>query len=343
MTLTYRTRRRLHNLAVVLLTLVLAALCVWLVWMLWLDRYVVYSRDGATIDFSRSAEDLTGEVAVPPGEDAAVSIYFNDGENAISTSTEMTQLSGYYISGTIMQEQDMAQITQWVKSLPTGTAVMLDVKNIYGNFYYTSSLGPTSTVVSAAQVDSLISYLRTSGLYVIGRVSAFRDYEFGLNNVSCGLFLPSGIGLWMDDDSTYWLDPANSGTLNYLIKIVSELKSLGFDEVVFDDFCFPETESITYEGDKTEALTSAAATLVSSCASETFAVSFITELGDFTLPTGRTRVYLENVSASQISSTVDRAALTDPVVELVFLTEAKDTRFNEYGNLRPITSGNFDS
>ena len=47
MILPYRTRRFLKRLATFFLVLILLAVLVWGVWILWLDRYVIYSRDGA--------------------------------------------------------------------------------------------------------------------------------------------------------------------------------------------------------------------------------------------------------------------------------------------------------
>lgn len=342
MTIPYRTRRFLHNLGIVLLVLVLVGILVWLVWLLWLDRYVIYSEEGAKIDFSASAEYLGGEVALPPEAGETVAIYFNDGENAISTSTELTQLYGYYIDGTTMQERDLAEIRQNVESLPKGSTVMLDVKNGYGEFYYTSSIGPESDAVDISAMDSLIAYLRTSGHYTVARVAAFRDYTYGLNHDEYGLPYIGGGYLWSDDDGVYWLNPDSAGTMNYLINIVAELKGLGFDEVVFTNFCFPDTEDILYEGDRAESLASAASTLVSSCASETFAVSFVTSPGEFTMPTGRSRMYITDVTASQAKNVAEQAGMADPAVYVVFLTDAKDTRYDEFGVLRPITSGNFE-
>ena len=42
---------------------VLLAVLVWAVWLLWLDRYVVYTRDGAKLDFNRE-QHSGGQLAV---------------------------------------------------------------------------------------------------------------------------------------------------------------------------------------------------------------------------------------------------------------------------------------
>ena len=70
---------------------------------------------------------------------------------------------------------------------------------------------------------------------------------------------------------------------------------LGFDEVVFDEYYFPETDQIIFSGDKKATLESTAQTLVTACATESFAVSFVSD-GTWEAPTGRSRVYREDIS-----------------------------------------------
>ena len=56
MKLSYRARRTWHRVGIAALAIaVLAALMIF-VWTVWLGRYVVYTRDGATLDFNSSAE-----------------------------------------------------------------------------------------------------------------------------------------------------------------------------------------------------------------------------------------------------------------------------------------------
>ena len=91
----YRTRQGLKRAAVVLLVLLLVAAAVYICWVIWLQRYVIYTREqGAVIDMTMSAQVPEGEVAVKP-ESPTVSIYYNEGENAINTSKELFQLLGY--------------------------------------------------------------------------------------------------------------------------------------------------------------------------------------------------------------------------------------------------------
>ena len=335
MTLTYTTKRKLHRIGLISTIVILVLILAWFCWVIWLDRYIVYSQDGAHLDFE--LRDFgTGQVASPPSADETVSIYYNEGENAISTSTEMTQISGYYIHADSLTDIDA--VRNIVATLPAESAVMLEVKNAKGSFYYSSGLSGAvmSGSISTTGMDELITDITSRNLYAIAVLPAFRDYQFGLNNVSCGLAVPQGY-LWADDDYCYWLDPTKSGTINHLTDIVAELRELGFDEVVFTEFTFPNTTKIVFDGDRTEAIATAAANLVTACATDAFAVSFMVPDASFALPAGRSRMYLQNVGAKNLESIAQQSGVTDPAINLVFMATTNDTRFNDYSVLRPIT------
>lgn len=337
MNIPYRTRRFLKNLGVTLLVLAVIGSVVYLCWFLWLQRYVVYTRDkGAVIDMNLSAQVAEGPVAVKP-EEETVSIYYNEGENAINTSKELTQLVGYYADTT--QLEDMEMVLRQIELLPAGSPVMLDVKDGKGRFYYSSAIGSERrSGIDAQAMDELIEKLQKKGMYLIARLPAFRDYNFGLHHTENGLFVKSGAYLWADDDYCYWLDPTKQGTVTYLVEIVTELRSLGFDEVVFENYCFPPTQELKFSGDRAEALNTTAKTLVTTCADQSFAVSFVAGAEGFTPVAGRSRLYMTDVAAIQAAQIAESSGVEDPAIGLVFLTENHDTRFNEFSVLRPLDS-----
>lgn len=340
MTLSYRTRRRLQALGTALLILVLLLIVVWLVWLLWLDRYVVYTRDGAQLDFSLSSQQLAGEVAVPPEDEVDVSIYYNEGDNTLNTSTELVQLKGYYIDAAMLQT-DPAGVLDILKKLPSQTPVLIELKDITGRFLYPTALGSMNTSVDTAKVEEILSYLQVADLYTIARIAAFRDYYYGLENVNDGLPTSKGY-LWMDDSRCYWLNPTKEGVLSYLIQIATEVKTMGFDEILFADFAFPNTDKIVFKGDQNEALLTAAKRLLDSCGSERFAVSYLVSNAAFALPEGRTRIYMEGQDASKVKSLAGDAVVPDTTINMVFITDVNDTRFDLCGVLRPITSAVVD-
>lgn len=337
--LTWRTRQRLKTTAVVVGTVLALALALWICWILWLGRFVVYSRDGVRLDFDWVTPGPF-VTAVEP-ERMAVNIRYDDGdEPVVERSKELEQLTGCYIT-IEMLTGDIAEVDRLVREQPKGTAVMLELKSGTGNFYYDTKM-PNASVSSKVDPDAvgeLIAYLTKADYYTIACVPALRDRAFGLKNTAYGIHHSSGRYLWAGDDKCYWLDPVKNGTRTRLIDIAAELRDLGFDEVVFTDFCFPPTEDILYEGDQLAALNETAQHLVYNLATEDFCVSFLCNTEGFTLPEGRTRLYRDGVSADLAQSVAASAAVPSQQINLVYLTEAKDTRFDAYSVLRPLSMG----
>lgn len=334
MNIPYRTRRRLIRLGVAVLIAVLIFALIAGLWMLWAKRYVIYTRDGALLDFDLPEELPAGTEALPPKAEAVAPLYFVTEEDALTNSTELLQMKGYYADTDALK--DIPAVKAQIQQLEAGTAVMLDVKSIYGNYFYSSNVGSTrSSAIDIEAMDALITYLKNSKYYLIARLPALRDREYGLHHTNDGIAVKSGGYLWVDDEGCYWLNPASQGTISHLVQIATELKDLGFDEVVFYDYRFPDTDNMAFSGDKAKALTSAAQTLVTTCSTERFAVSFVSK-NHFTAPTGRTRIYWEGADAYQAADVAANAGVADPKINLVFLTEVHDTRFDEFSVLRPL-------
>ncbi len=338
MTISFRTRRALRSAGIIILVVLLAAVLVLGCWFLWLSRFQVFSRDGSVrLDLDGSRPGLSAEQALPPEEEETVSIYYNEGENAINTSKELTQLVGYYVTEQELYE-DAPGVLAKIKTLPTGSTLMIDVKNNQGEFFYSSAVGThRASRIDPAVMDQIIEALQKNKIYAIARFPAMVDYYFGLNNVPYGLHHSSGLYLWNDEDGCYWLNPASQGTISYWIQIITELRDLGFDEVVLSSYCFPETTNIQFSGDKAQTLSQTAQTLVTTCARESFAVSFVRQ-AEYTHPAGRSRQYRTDVAAANAASVAAEITFADPLVGLVFLTDVHDTRFDAYSVLRPLSS-----
>lgn len=334
MIIPYRTRQGLKRFFLGVLIIALVAVLVWAFWLLWLGRYVVYTQEGAVIDMEQSSGEFAGELAVPPSNEDAIEVYYNEGDDAVKTDQSLTRLNGYYITARDLQG-NLDELRTQVRNLPAGTPVMIEVKNSFGSFFYNSTASEFRTdTLDVDAVDSFIRFLNQQDLYTIARLPALRDYSFGLNNTWCGLPHPAGY-LWADDDYRYWLNPTSEGTITYLASIASELKDMGFDEVAYFDFRFPDTQNIVFNGDKQEAIAKAAKTLVTTCATNDFAVSFEGSEG-FTPPEGRSRVFMTGVDGYDAEAVAAASGVEDTAVYLAFVTETYDTRFDAYGVMRPI-------
>ena len=342
MALPYRIRRVLRGAGIAALFLGLLLVLVWMVWLLWLDRYVVYTDDGAHFDFSRSNQTITGQIAIPPEDDVTVSIYFNEGDSTLNVSAELRQLSGYYVDREMLAA-GIPEVIEQLKKLPSETPVMVELKDITGRFFYNSTISERRySGIDIAGMEDLFAYLNKSGLYTIAKFPAFRDYYHGLENVPHGLAIKSGY-LWMEPETNcYWLNPANDGALNYLIQQIMEIKAKGFDEVILGDFRYPVAK-VTFTETPRENLQAAAAKLLEACGTDRFAISFCVSDPKIMLPEGsRSRMYFESIPASDVSLMAESCLLTDLPIKLAFITELKDTRFDSYGVLRPLSSAELE-
>ena len=80
MNLSFETRRKLILWGRIALIVLAIALVVWACWLVWVDRFVVYTRDGAKIDYSLTEESFgEGTLALPPEEIVSASIYYDNG------------------------------------------------------------------------------------------------------------------------------------------------------------------------------------------------------------------------------------------------------------------------
>lgn len=342
MNISYRTRKMLRRFGAALGILAAAAVVIYTGWVVWAGRYIIYTREGASLDLSMDAQLPVGTPAEKPAGGETVNILYREpvveDEDSLPVS-ELSNITGYYIDEEDLKS-DISSLLSQLEKLPEGTAVMLDMKNIRGEFYYQTAVGSsTAEDIDPEQMDTLLEFLHSKQFHVIARIPAFRDREYGLHNVSHGLAKEGGNGsLWMDDQGCYWLDPTSEGALGYLVRVVMELKGLGFDEVAFTEFRFPDTDKIVFEGDQSQALADAARQLVETCATNRFFVSFYSTDYTFSLPEGNSRLYLESVAAADIPNVLSQAVVTEPKVQLMFITDVSDTRFNDYCVLRPLDS-----
>lgn len=334
MILSYRTRHRLRRMLSGLLPALLLILAALICWLFWLQRFILYTPEGARLDFSLTAPAQPGVVPQKP-QKQPVDIEYVDHVPLPTPDFQDQLLRGYYIDPEALQADVDAVIAQ-LEQLPEGSAVLLDVKNDWGYFFYSTTLGQqASSAYDIGKMDALLSYLADSQLYTIARLPGLRDYNYAKNNTECGLAVSQGY-LWEDAGRRYWLDPTQEGTLSFLIQVTRELRTLGFDEVVFTHFYVPQDRSIVFDADPKTAIETAAATLVQACATDRFTVSFALEDLTVVLPQEHCRLYLQNIAAVDVADVLEQVAAVNSRTQVVFLAETNDTRYDQVGVLRPL-------
>ncbi len=344
MSIPYRARQNLRRVMVTVLALFIFIILALLCWLLWLNRYVIYFRDGARLDFSISGQYAPGQLPVEPSPLPPIILHDPvDPEDPESPDDHaLQQLAGYYVTLEQLKDPDAFATTRdQLAALPEGSTIMLELKDNSSYAYYSSNVLPEKPDYDIARIDQLLQELNAKGHYVIAQIPAFQEKEYILaderGRFSHGLEHTKGGSLWWDTESKcYWLNPDSDGALAYLIQTVTELRSLGFDEVCFRDFRFPDTDQVIFEGDRLEALSSAASILVKTCSTDRFCVSFTRPSADLALPEGRTRLYLTGIGAADADTVAAGAGLADPVTQVVFLTDTSDTRYEVFSVMRPL-------
>ncbi len=334
MNISYRTRLLLRRILGITAMVLVVAVVITVCSVLWLQRFVVYTDDGVKLVFDQPKR-LPASQLPQPTSTPAVTIHYSDQP----FREGLPQLIGYHIEAQDLMD-DPEAVRQKLEHLPAGTAVLLDVKGYRGYFYYSTAVGRnTSSSYDIDKMDDLIRWLAGSDLYVIARLSALRDFDLARNNNSCGLAKTNGV-LYADDGRYgigYWLDPTDETVLRYLTQVLQELRQLGFDEVVLQNFRYPNTDKLAFKGDRAAALQQAATQLMAACADENFTISFASSKADYALPEGRCRLFLEGFDPADAQAAWDAAAVEDKRLNLVFLATENDGRYEiENGLLLPL-------
>lgn len=334
MRIPYRNKLLLKRILRILgITLAVLAVCIVAV-IIYADSKIVYDRNGAHLGGSLQSLDASQNISKETVDLPTPEIIYLE-----QTSQDLTiaNIGGYYISTAMLQAPE--KVLQQLKTI-SPCAVIMELKSIFGNFYYSTAIGEAKTAsVDISIVDEIITYLREHGFYMIASVAAFSDTNFALNNQDCGLPLNNG-ALWMDENSCYWLDPASDTVISYLAQITRELATLGFSEVAFSDFRFPVSSNIYYESDKTtaELIKNAAQQLTNFFKGSNVMVSFLVNDTQFPVAACNGRLYVTEADGSKIERFTQAYGSSRTLTELVFLANSRDTRFDEIAVLRPLLS-----
>ena len=340
--LSYRNRLRLKRACkwIGICLLILAVLMVF--FLIYMQRYVVYTSDGAKLDFNHSTLEIPvnaeEEDPEPHKKPEHVEIEIRDDEQ--TADGKLKQLKGVYITIDMLRNNPDL-VLETVRTLDNSNAVMIDVKDGAGNFYYNTEITGMKKANTDA-LDKLIDFLKRGGYPMIARIPAFADTSFVKTHPDLALWMESGgtKELWTDEEENNWLSPEKPTVLSYQEQICKELSSLGFQEVVFNDFYFPTSGTIVYTSNLTrsELIADAAREVQSAFTGSNLIISFCTSDTGFPVDATSGRLYVPDVSGANVDKMIASLSNTvnNPTTQVVFLSDSRDTRFENYGMLRPL-------
>ena len=306
---------------------------------LYLDRFVHYKDGSATLDYSQALTPSSAQPQPLDPEEFPFETILTPDESEAAAASAAARLSGYYVSTTMLAKH-LDEVEQVLFSDTDYNAVVVDVKSVYGNFYYSSKL--TNAQYATADIAAIDRFLATlcakQGVTVIARVPAFSDPNYALAHQSQGLPLYSG-ALWTDDNGCYWMNPYSNDVQGWLVSIALELEGLGFDEVLFDQFYFPDSDRIAWNSPdvtRQEAVLDAANSIITSLSGSKILPCFGSS--DPQIAEMAHRIFISSTDAADVAQTTEALAdaIVDPVRQIVFFTSSRDTRFQQCGVIHPL-------
>jgi hypothetical protein len=147
---------------------------------------------------------------------------------------------GMYITPMFLWSKG-AEGTAAMVSKGTLNAVVVDMKDDNGNLVYPTRipLGEPQRYVLIQDPAATVKAFHDKGIYVIGRVVAFKDSRLPLARPDLSVRIGNRAQRLFSAGAR-WLDAYSPEVQDYLIDIALELQGYGFDEVQFDYVRFPK-------------------------------------------------------------------------------------------------------
>ena len=337
----YRNRRTARRTLKIVLCVAAALAALVIGRFLYLSRYITYAEDGVHLDYTQALSRTGQTQSAPNPEDFPFETIVQTG--AVVTPDEDAashkKLNGYYIS-TDMLLGGVAPVRAALREADEYNAVVLDVKSIYGNFYYSTSIAgaPTTDAIDVKEVDELIRQLTSNRkISVYARFPAFSDRRFALEHTSEGLPVSSG-ALWEGEDLCYWLSPTSPTVQGYLSTVAIELSQLGFDGVIFDDFYFPDSDRIVWRSSLShdEAIAESANMIADSL--HGYGIEICFETSNLAAAGYADRIALDIQNPERVAETLANYTeiFPNPEADVLVFTASRDTRYEACSILRPL-------
>lgn len=131
-------------------------------------------------------------------------------------------------------------------------AYVIDIKSDDGTILYKSEI--PDVIAANAHTESfdirkVIEKFHDNNIRIIGRVVTFKDSKITKYKPELAIKYQGDIFKQPDSGNriSYWLDPTNKGSWEYVASVVKEAVNFGFDEIQFDYIRFPESTLYDYD------------------------------------------------------------------------------------------------
>lgn len=147
----------------------------------------------------------------------------------------------YFNTYSIANPQINEKIMNLIDSTRLNT-VVIDVKDDWGNItckFDTDNKDIKYATSEVIDVKKFIKDMHSKGIYVIGRITTFKDSVITEKHPKWGFTLSDG-SLWKNSQGEAFLNPFMDEVRNYDLNIAELAAKVGFDEIQFDYIRFAE-------------------------------------------------------------------------------------------------------
>lgn len=130
--------------------------------------------------------------------------------------------------------------------LAGGNAVLLEMKNAQGKLGWQTenTMAVQAGAVSQDNFDAQLEALGQGETPLIARFDCFQDHALA-GSESYAILSNSGYK-WTDPDKIRWSSPTNPQVQDYLVNLMVELAQLGFDEIVLENWGYPDEGNLNW-------------------------------------------------------------------------------------------------
>lgn len=222
-----RGRRGKVLLAVFLILVILAS-----VGFIVAREHMTYDADGNLHFLSPWAPEETDPVEPEP-----------DGDVTIEEPEESKALRAFAVREQPLTQAVWAEASAAFQSQqnaePDSYAVSVTLKGTGGTVYFDSATAMVGTVALGEDTAQALSLINGAGYDTIARISCFHDSKAANAGVETMGLKNTGGFIFYDGQNSQWLDPGKEAARTYLMEIIRETATLGFDEILLTDVSYP--------------------------------------------------------------------------------------------------------
>ena len=135
-------------------------------------------------------------------------------------------------------------------------AIVVDVKNEYGSTLFKTSFKQANSYGAHKNrtnrnISRFMKMMKERGIYTIARIVTFKDEIQASHNPDYAIKKVEG-NIWRNHDNMAWVDPFDTRSHNYTIRIAEEAAKVGFDEINFDYIRFPAKDGLKFSKENTQ-------------------------------------------------------------------------------------------